>query len=63
MCVCVYVCVCVCRVIVGVLVYCVGGAIFLRVRKSDNADVIPNQKFWESLPSLIKVGIFFQLSE
>ena len=45
------------RLIVGVGVYFVMGAVVMRVKfNASGQDLIPNRAFWKSLPGLIKVG-------
>lgn len=43
-----------------IVVYFVGGALFLKfARGAEGMDIIPNREFWSDLPTLCKDGIMF----
>ena len=46
-----------CRVIVGVVVYFIVGAVIMKVRyQATGSELIPNKTFWMALPVLVKVS-------
>ncbi|KAK3771289.1 hypothetical protein RRG08_024368 [Elysia crispata] len=45
---------------VAIIVYLVGGTLFLKyVRKAEGRESIPNYEFWSDFPSLVKDGVLF----
>ncbi|GFR90522.1 cation-dependent mannose-6-phosphate receptor [Elysia marginata] len=47
---------------VALIVYLVGGTLFLKyVRKAEGRESIPNYEFWSDFPSLVKDGVLFTL--
>jgi len=46
-------------VLVGLTVYCLGGAIFMYTRGARGGEMLPNVEFWKELPGLMKDGAMF----
>ena len=45
------------RLIVFIVVYLIGGILFLKYyKKEEGSDVIPNREFWSDFPSKVKVS-------